>query len=221
MAGAIREAGGEARVLATDVTDPDQVVRLVGEAEAAFGRLDILVNNAGVGYFGPVESTPIVEVRRLLDTNVLGTLYGIQAAVPVMRRRGGGHIVTISSISGKRGTPGSGMYAATKFAQVALSEALRLELASTGIRVTLVCPVSTLTEFFEVAARRSPLAFQPMGPTYTADEVAAKILSCLRRPRPERMVFAPARVMVILNAVSPRFTDWLLTRVGRRLRPGC
>ncbi len=216
----IRKAGGKATALQTDVTQPDQVARLVSTAASQAGRLDILINNAGIGYFGPVESIPVPEARHLFEVNLLGTLYGIQAAVPIMRPQGGGHILTISSIVGKRATPGLGVYAATKFAQVALSESLRLEVAQAGIRVSVVCPVSTATEFFAVAASRSPLPFSPTGPIYSAEQVAAKIVRCIRYPRPEVIVYPPARFMVILNACAPRFVDRILGAYWKRMRPG-
>src|SRR5512143_3499629 len=102
VADGIRRMGGTALAAPTDVTRPEDVQRLVAKAAEAFGRVDILVNNAGLGYFGPVESTPIAEARHLFDVNVMGTLHGVQAAVPVMRRQGGGHIINVSSIVGKR-----------------------------------------------------------------------------------------------------------------------
>ncbi len=216
----IRQAHGEAHALATDVTRAEHVQRLVSEAVAVFGRLDILVNNAGVGYHGRLESMPTEEIRHLFDVNVMGTIYGIQAAVPIMRAQGSGHIINVSSVAGKRASPGSGMYAATKFAQVALSESLRLELREDGIDVSVICPVSTTTEFFEVAASRSPRKVGPVGPIYSAERVAQVIVRCVRRPRPEVLVYPPARLMVILNAVSPRLMDRVLALYWRRIRPG-
>lgn len=214
----IRASGGEARAIQTDVSQPAEVKHLVEEAAAAFGRLDILVNNAGLGYFGPLESMAIQEARYLFEVNVMGTLSGIQAAVPIMRRQRSGHIINVASVLGKRATPGSGFYSATKFAQVALSESLRLELADAGIQVSVVCPVSTTTEFFTVAASRSPLTIDPAGPTYTAEQVAEVLVRCARRPRPEVMVYPPVRLMVILNAVAPRLMDWILSVYWRKIR---
>jgi len=216
----IRGAGGEARWLRADVTQAEDMARLVGEATAAYGRLDLLVANAGVGYFGRLESTPLAEARRLLDVNLLGTIHGIQAAVPVMRAQGSGHLLLVSSIVGKRASPGNGVYCATKFAQVALAESLRLELAEAGIQVSVVCPVSTTTEFFETARARSPLRFDPTGPVYSAEQVAGVILRVARRPRPEAMVYPPARLMVILNAIAPRVVDTLVAAYWKRVRPG-
>lgn len=216
----IRGAGGEVRALETDVTRPDQVQRLVSEAVSTFGRLDILVNNAGVGYFGRIESMPGEEIRHLFDVNVMGTLHGIQAAVPIMRAQQSGHIINVASVVGKRAAPGSGVYAATKFAQVALSESLRLELRDAGIHVSVICPVSTTTEFFTVAASRSPLKFGPTGPIYSAEQVGEVIVRCARRPRAEVMVYPPARLMVILNAFSPWLMDRILGVYWKKVRPG-
>ena len=216
----IRRGGGEARALKTDVTQADQVDGLVREAVTAFGRLDILVNNAGLGYFGRLESMPVAEARHLFDVNVMGTFYGIRSAVPIMRSQRSGHIITVASVVGKRATPGNAVYSATKFAQVALSESLRLELADAGIDVSVICPVSTTTEFFDVAASRSPHRFGPAGPRYSPEQVAEVILGCVRRPRPEVIVYPPARLMVVLNAVSPLLMDWILAKYWKRVRPG-
>jgi short-subunit dehydrogenase len=137
-----------------------------------------------------------------------------------MRSQRSGHIINVASIVGKRATPGLGIYSATKFAQVGLSECLRLELAEAGIQVSVICPVSTTTEFFAVAASRSPLKFNPTGPTYSAEQVAQAIVRCARRPRPEVILYPPARVMVVLNAMFPRLVDRILAAYWKKLRPG-
>jgi short-subunit dehydrogenase len=216
----IQRAGGKARALRTDVTEPGEVGRLVDEAVAAFGRLDILVNNAGLGYFGPLESMPREEIRHLFEVNVMGTIHGIQAAVPVMRSQRSGHIINISSVLGKRATPGSAVYAATKFAQVALTESLRLELADAGIDVSVICPVTTTTEFFAVATARSPMKHDPAGPVYSAEQVAEIIVRCARRPRAEVIIYPPVRLMVVLNAVWPGLMDRVLAVYWKKIRSG-
>ncbi len=220
VADAVCRAGGDARAVVTDVTDADAVQRLFAAAQDTLGHVDIAVLNAGVGYFGMVEGTPVAEAQRLFDINVLGTLHGIQAAVPLMRAQGSGHIIIVSSVSGKRATPGSGMYAATKAAQISLAESLRLEARRAGIRVSVVCPVSTTTEFFAVAGNRSPMQFRPTGPTYSAEQVADIIVRCARRPRVEVMVYPPTRLMAILNAAAPMLMDRILARLWAKIRPG-
>ena len=115
LADEIRENDGEALAVPTDVGDPAQVEALVAKTLKRWGRLDILVNNAGFGHICRFEELTEEEIHWLVEVNLLGTLYGIQAALPIMQRQGSGHIITVSSIVGKRGTPRNSVYVATKF----------------------------------------------------------------------------------------------------------
>ncbi|MBK8175932.1 MAG: SDR family NAD(P)-dependent oxidoreductase [Rhodospirillales bacterium] len=133
------EAAG-ARVAALDVTQPEQIARAVGDAEAVFGRIDVLVNNAGYGYLSAVEEGEDDEVRAMFETNVFGLAAMTRAVLPGMRARRSGHIVNISSMGGLVGFAGIGYYNATKFAVEGLSEALAMETAPLGIKVTIVEP---------------------------------------------------------------------------------
>jgi NAD(P)-dependent dehydrogenase (short-subunit alcohol dehydrogenase family) len=120
---------------------------VVGAAVREAGGLDVLVNNAGYGLFGAVEEASDAEVRRLMETNFFGALCVIQSALPVMRARGGGRIVNISSVAGFMGLPGGGLYCASKFALSGLSESLGIELAPFNIQVTSVEPGGFRTNF--------------------------------------------------------------------------
>ncbi|WP_448192128.1 oxidoreductase [Azospirillum sp. sgz301742] len=131
---------GRALAVALDVNDPAQIARAVAEAERAFGRIDVLVNNAGYGYLSAIEEGEDAEIRAMFETNVFGLAAMTRAVLPGMRARRSGHIVNISSQGGLVGFPGSGYYAATKFAVEGLSEALSKEAAPLGIRVLLVEP---------------------------------------------------------------------------------
>jgi NAD(P)-dependent dehydrogenase (short-subunit alcohol dehydrogenase family) len=211
LAQEIRGAGGEALVVAGDVTRREDVRTVIGAAIESMGRLDILVNNAGLGHFATLEETPAEAFQYLWDVNVMGMIHGIQEALPFMRREGRGHIINVSSVAGKRGTPRNSAYNATKFAQIGISEALRLELHKTRIQVSVVCPIMTGSEFFEVAARRSG-GGRPHypGPVQTAEHVARCILRCIHRPRPEVFPFPLARIYTVLGAVFPRLSDRIL-----------
>jgi len=204
----IRAAGGEAVVVPGDISRRQDVRIIIGSAIERLGRLDILVNNAGLGHYARLEDTPPEVFQYLWDVNVMGMVYGIQEALPFMRRQGRGHIINVSSVAGKRGGAGNSAYNATKFAQIGISEALRLELWKAGIYVSVVCPVVTDTEFFEVVARRSS-GWRPRypGPVQTADHVARCILRCIRRPRPEVFPFPAARIYTVLGAIFPRLAD--------------
>ncbi|MGA7817115.1 MAG: oxidoreductase, partial [Caballeronia sp.] len=126
--------------LKLDVTSPDAVAAAVAQVKSAFGRIDVLVNNAGYGYLSAVEEGEDNEVRAMFEVNFFGAVSAIKAVLPVMREQGAGHIVNITSVGGLVGNPGSGYYAATKFALEGLGEALARETAELGIKVTTVEP---------------------------------------------------------------------------------
>ncbi|MFJ3673505.1 SDR family NAD(P)-dependent oxidoreductase [Streptomyces sp. NPDC090106] len=129
------------------MTDREAVFRVVAEGHAHFGRLDVVVSNAGYSYTGAVEELDLDEVKANYDTNVFGTLSVIQAALPLLRAQGSGHILTVSSIGGIASLPTGGSYVATKFAVEAMSEALAGEAAAHGIKVTIIEPGSYTTGF--------------------------------------------------------------------------
>jgi NAD(P)-dependent dehydrogenase (short-subunit alcohol dehydrogenase family) len=133
--------------LALDVTKQEQVDAAVKAALARFGRIDVLVNNAGYGMVGAIEESHAAEYEPMFETNVFGTVRMAQAVLPHMRERKSGHIVNLSSIGGIVGTPGFGMYNASKFAVEGLSEALAQEVKPLGIKVTIVEPGPFRTEF--------------------------------------------------------------------------
>src|SRR5262249_53584695 len=111
LAEAIRAVGSEGLVTAVDVAGREQVRRFVEGTVGRFGRLDVLVNNAGYGVRGRVEETPAEAYERLMRVNFMGTVYGCQAAIPILRRQGRGVIINVSSIVGHRAMPGGAAYA--------------------------------------------------------------------------------------------------------------
>lgn len=133
--------------LALDVTDAEQVRRAVTQAHAHFGRLDVVLNNAGYSLVGTAEEVSVEEVRAEFDTNFLGTLRVIQAALPLLRAQGGGHLVGVSSTLGHVAMPLIGLYCATKWAFEALHESLAQEVKSFGVKVSLIEPGAYATEF--------------------------------------------------------------------------
>ncbi len=216
LAGEIRSAGGEAQAMALDVADPEQVNAFVRGAVERYGRLDVLVNNAGYGVRGPVATTPADVFDQLMRVNYLGTVYGCLAAVPVMTRQGSGVIINVSSIVGHRSLPTGGAYAATKAAQISLTEALRVELRGTGVHACTVHPVGTETEFGLVQARLSgDAAPKPFGPQQSAESVAAAIVRCAEHPRPEIYPYWPSRAIVWVNALAPGLIDFFAGRAAR------
>lgn len=211
----IRDAGGQAAVVQMDVTREEDVRALTATAIREFARLDVMICNAGFGYHGPADETPGDVMHRMMDVNYMGTFYGARAALPIFRRRGSGHLIVISSIVGRRGIPFMGGYAATKAAQAGLAESLRAEFVGTPIHISCVYPISTPTEFIDAMARDYGQRIRGLGPQQTADAVAAAIVACVKRPRPEVYPYAASRGLTVLNALVPGLTDRFVQRFGR------
>ena len=133
--------------LALDVTNAEQVKRVVPQAFAHFGRLDVLVNNAGTSFFGATEEASDEQIRDLFDVNYIGMIRVLRAALPLLRQQGSGHILGVSSGLGITSMPLIGYYCATKWAVEAMHEALAQEVKAFGLRVTLVEPGAYATEF--------------------------------------------------------------------------
>ena len=146
LAQRIEAEGGAATAIAVDVAAEDQARGFVEAAKHRLGRIDALVNNAGVMLLGPVEGADTDDWRRMIDVNVLGLLYCTHAALPLMREQGGGHIVNVSSVAGRRASLGAGVYNLTKFGVTGFSEALRQEALHSNIRVTIIEPGFVETE---------------------------------------------------------------------------
>ncbi|WP_415410169.1 SDR family NAD(P)-dependent oxidoreductase [Synechococcus sp. A10-1-5-9] len=143
--------GRGAVVHALDITDSDSRQALSDAVAEHGGGLDALVNNAGYGDVGPLETMPLDAARAMFEVNVFGLMGLTQALLPAMRSRGQGRIVNISSIAGRFVTPGAGWYGASKFAVEALSDALRMELQSFGVKVVVIEPGLIRTGFEAVS----------------------------------------------------------------------
>ena len=146
LANELKASGGKVIAIATDVTQCDQVKRLVDAAVQAFGRIDVMINNAGLMPHSPLERLKIDDWNRMIDVNIKGVLYGIAAALPHMKRQKAGHVINLSSVAGHKVRPGSAVYAATKHAVLALSEGLRMEVKPYNIRTTVISPGAVATE---------------------------------------------------------------------------
>jgi uncharacterized protein len=217
LASAIRARDGHALVLAADVTRREEVSEQVARALDEYGHIDILLNCAGVLQPGAVETMDPHDLRRMLDVNVIGTLHAIQAVLPSMRKARSGSIVNIGSLAGRRGMPPLGGYSATKFALVGLTEALRVELFGSGIRVALVMPGVVDTPMARGdeggVDRGGPF---PMIPRMPARWVTWAVIAALTLGLPEVDVPPGAAVAEKLAALFPGTTDAALA-IGNRL----
>ncbi|MFP3743638.1 SDR family oxidoreductase [Achromobacter sp. SIMBA_011] len=131
---------GAVRVVRMDVTDADSIDQAIAQGLEAFGQIDVLVNNAGIGLLSPLESTPLATIREVFETNTFGVMRTSQAVIPLMRERGQGTIINVTSSVCFAGMPLVAPYAASKWAIEGFTEALYYELHSVGVRVRLVEP---------------------------------------------------------------------------------
>ncbi len=224
LAEAIRKEGAEALPLAADVTHRSELKEAVARTLTHFARIDVLVNSAGVALPGPVEIMPPEDVERMMSVNLMGTLHAMQLVLPAMRARGAGNIVNIASLAGRRGMPPLGGYCATKFAVVGLTEALRVELFGSGVKVSLVMPGVIDTPMARDASgagilKNLPESIPLMPPQWVTWAVIAAVVLGLA----EIDVPPGAVVMEKLAAFFPGLTDaafalgnrvldWLSTR---------
>jgi NADP-dependent 3-hydroxy acid dehydrogenase YdfG len=146
LASELTGRGGKALAVSADVTDRDQVKRLVDAAVQAHGRIDVLINNAGLMQQSPLDRLKVDEWDNMIDVNIKGVLYGIAAALPHMQRQKGGHIINVSSVAGHKVTPAGIVYSATKHAVRVISEGLRQEVKPYNIRTTVISPGAVATE---------------------------------------------------------------------------
>lgn len=199
--------GAEAMVVPCNVGRSGDVDALVRQTLERFGRIDVLVNNAGFGFSGTIEETPENVMRELLEVNYLGAFNLTRAVLPQMRRQQSGHIVNVSSVVGKISFPLHGAYSASKFALCALTEALRGELAGSGVTATAVLPATTRTEFFATQRTAGGQASAPLGPHQSAERVARAIVRSVDHPTPEVNLMPPLRLAYGLNAFFPALRD--------------
>ena len=172
-----------------DVTVAADVDRAVRAAEEAFGCLTVLVNNAGVAEYAAVEAMDELAWRRVLDVNLTGAFLALRAALPALRRAGGGCVVNVASLAAVRPFPGGGAYAASKAGLVALTESAALEVRDDGIRVSVLLPGSVATGMTDAEEARD-WKIQP-------DDVARVVLDIVRLPAhvmPGRIELRPTRV---------------------------
>lgn len=214
-----------------DVTDGATIRAAVRDVVTAAGRLDLVVNNAGYGLIGPAVELELDELRRQLETNLVGVLAVIRAALPALVASGDGRVVNIGSVSGVTATPFAGAYSASKAALHLLSDALRMELAPFGVKVVTVQPGAVASRFGANAAEAAFQAgpgsrYQPVAdmvqqrarlsesdPT-PAERVARRILDRALRPRPPAVIRVArgSRLLPLLGRLPAPWRDRILSR---------
>ncbi len=183
--------GHEVIAIPTDMRQQAEVERLIDQTFTHFGRIDMLINNAGQAAAGPVSAVSVEDYRQIIDLNIFGPLYAMQAVIPKMRETGGGLILNISSNVSKLTIPGIGAYASTKSALNMLSDTARVELAPENIRVITVYPRRTATDFGKnaLSSRQRREGPPPSNaPDDSAEFVAQKILEAAQNEPAEQFM---------------------------------
>ena len=180
----IKEAGGAADYLVTDIKQRNDLIKLVGLACATYGRLDVIVNNAGISHLSRMDELQVDDWEEMIDVNIRGTLYGIAAALPVFKKQGSGHIINIISTSGIRISPLQGVYAGTKNAVRTIAEVLRQESGG-RYRVTGISPGFVNTELIDhIKDEKTKTAFKEKASkiAISPDDIAAAVVYAISQP---------------------------------------
>ena len=218
----VEERGGEALVVPCDVTDPEQVHQVAREAVERWGRIDAWVNCAGVIVWSLFEDTTIEEFRRTLDVNLMGSVYGAQAALPVMRRQGSGVIVNIASLASLVAFPTQTAYAASKAGLLIFGEALRRELRGSGVRVCQVLPTGVNTAgFLHTRTRGFRFPKQITWLLQDPETVARAVVRCLERRWVRNIPLGfQGKATLAVGALAPRLVDVLSGFIVRLVERG-
>jgi NAD(P)-dependent dehydrogenase (short-subunit alcohol dehydrogenase family) len=209
--------------LKLDVTDRAAVFDAVETAHRRFGRLDVVVNNAGYGQFGLIEEISEAEARAQFETNVFGALWVTQAALPILREQGSGHILQVSSIGGISAFPNIGIYNASKWALEAFSQSLAQEVAGFGVKVTLIepggystdwggssakhaAPLAAYDEFREQAAEARKARIGTPGDPVATREAVLKVVDAEHPPL--RIFFGDGPLRTATADYESRLAEW-------------
>ena len=221
---ALEEAAGQCRsrkvsalAVPTDISVEEQVAALASQTLQEFGRFDVWVNCAAVVSFGRFLDIPAEAFRRVLETNLMGTVHGSRAALAHFSERGGGVLINVSSVLGKEGIPYLSAYVASKEAIVGLGACLREELRNTGIHVCTILPASINTPIWQHGANYTGRAVKPVPPVYEPEQVAKAILGCARRPRRIKYVGLTGRAITACHKVSPTVYEEVAGPVVERI----
>ncbi len=204
--------GVKAVPIPADITDAAAREALLEQAKTAIGPLDILINNAGMEWVSRYTSMSPEDIETMVRTNLVAPLLLSRLVLPDMRERADGHIVMMSSLGGKKGSPYSATYAATKAGLIEWTSGIREELRGTGVSASVICPgFVTEAGMFAEYHKRAP---KMVGET-TPEKVADAVIRAIGDDVGEIVVNpGPVKLSAIMNAVSPTFTSWLLRTFG-------
>jgi short-subunit dehydrogenase len=213
----IRQAGWKAVSVVADTTIEEDVARVTAAAEE-LGGVDTWVQVAGVSIYASLEDTTADELRQVVSVGLIGPALAAKAAVPAMKRKGGGQFICISSVEAEVPVPLSGAYVAAKHGVAGLLTSLRMELEHerAPVAITNVMPYAIDTPFFDHARTRLGVRPRPVPPAYDPQRVVGTIVSVMKRPRAAVVVGGAGRLMVSMHRHFPRLADALVGAFGVR-----
>jgi NADP-dependent 3-hydroxy acid dehydrogenase YdfG len=207
------ELPGSHHPLTCDVALPASVATAVEEFVAAAGGLDLLVANAGIAHYEPIAEQSLEHIEQMTQVNWLGTVYTVKAALPFLLEQGRGHIVVMSSGAALRAFPGAAAYSATKAAQRMFGEALRHELAGSGVSLTTVYPGEIRTSLHAHELTRMPAWYRGGPEAATPEALAERVVAAVEGDRRDLHYRLLVKGMGMLNGLSPAAADRLLRRL--------
>jgi short-subunit dehydrogenase len=216
VASEVGQLGASALVVPTDVSDDLARRALVAAAVAEFGAIDVLVNNAGIENTVHYHEQSEAEIEQIVQVNLLGTMMLTRLALPAMVVRGRGHVVNVSSLAGKAGTPYEAVYSTTKHGLMGLTRSLRQEYSGAGVSASVICPgfVSEVGMYADSIAATGVVAPRSIG-TSRPEKVARAVIKAIKGDKPEIIVNPNAvRVLTTLAEASPTLGEWLMKRMG-------
>jgi NADP-dependent 3-hydroxy acid dehydrogenase YdfG len=221
----IVRSDGNVTAIKLDVSDYTAVKKMIDDTVAAHGRIDYIFNNAGIAIGGPAKDFSIDDWRNVIDVNLNGVIYGVAVAYPIMVNQGFGHIINTASIAGLAPLLGIASYVTSKYGVVGLSNALRIEGANHGVKVSVVCPGYVRTSIFNdsknINIDRQNLEPFPDRMGVTPEECAKMILRGVERNDAFILVTAFAKFLWALNRVSPGLVIGIMKRqYGKALEKG-
>jgi short-subunit dehydrogenase len=218
LAREIHQAGGTALAIPADATLFEDMEALAQAAERDFGGLDTWVHLAAVAVYAPFDKLDAEEFEQVVRVGLLGQAYGAMAALPIMRRHGGGSLIHVSSVEAEVPLPYHSAYAAAKHGTAGMLDALRMELRKAGvpISVTNIMPASVNTPFFDHARTKLGVKPAPLRPVCDPQAVSDAILRAAVHPRREVVVGGAGRLLVALHRHFPRLVEAAMARATYR-----
>jgi short-subunit dehydrogenase len=198
-----------------DLSDRSAIESLVSTAHREFGTIDVLINNAGIETFYAYDRLSLDDIEHTIRVNLMGTMFLTRLVLPGMIERRFGHVINMSSLSGKAGPPYCESYAATKAGIIAFTESLRAEYSESGIGFSVICPGFVEAGIYERVVKETGLKISRLIGTSSADDVAVAVIRAIRRNSPEIIINpGPTRLLTTLAEISPRLGEKLIRLLG-------